>query len=741
MKTEKRTEARLLDLRQGKLPTLKTSEVAFLERLAKITRGLIFATVEGARSGHPGGSSSKVEQFLTLALGGFLAFDPMEPKHPGRDRLVWSAGHCTPLLYGGQALFYEALRRVGRQFSEAALRCASPERLASFRRLGGLPGHAESVFPFSDYSTGPSGHGLSAAVGLAISHRACGLPTKIWVMMGDAESEEGMSFEARNLAAANGLDNLIVSVDNNGLGIDGSIEEVISSSYFEYWSALGWNTIEVDGHDFSQLYRAYELAGNGLGNGRPTAIIAHTIKGKEYGSAGGTSASHGAPAKREEYVDIMKKLGFKVKNEANAAAEIETVFDTLTDSDAENINKHLEVAAERVESEAALLVKMKRALSSRPMIDPREIKRPKTLPPELVFKAGDMVSPRRAAGLWLEWLMKQTAFFFVGAGDLSGSVQTAKAEAVYGLFSAKNPQGRGIRFGIAEANMFMSAAALTQDILPGGFRPISAFGTYGVFTVIGANPLRLAVYNNFTCPERAGFFISLASHDGPETAEDGPTHHGLFWHSLFEAYPGIKVYKPLDANDTVEMLFGALEKGKPIILSVPRVETPVFERGRGCSPSAAANLGAYIFQPFKNDGKKKITLAVCGGKLMGNLLPILPRLEKAGYDAKILAVTSPELFEELRRREPKKAAEIFPDEEREITVGLHNGWPGFLRTFILPPHQESRLLGVEQFLSSGSADEVYRQAGLDSDGLLKKILAASPRRSLEGAKAGGAKAG
>ena len=284
-----------VDLRGAALAPYKNLDLSRFDRLAKIARGLIFATVENSQSGHPGGSSSKVEQFLALTLGGTLAFDPADPKNPGRDRVIWSAGHCTPLLFGGQALLYEALRRTGRQFSEAVVDCVLPEQLLRFRRLDGPPGHAESQYPFCDYSTGPSGHGFCAAGGMALSHRASGLATKVWVFMGDAESEEGMTYEARNVLAATGADNIVVSLDYNHFGIDGPVEEVMSAPYLNYWLGFGWNVIEADGHNVNELLYAYDLAAKGFKNSRPTVVVAHTIKGKAYGKLENSSASHGSP--------------------------------------------------------------------------------------------------------------------------------------------------------------------------------------------------------------------------------------------------------------------------------------------------------------------------------------------------------------------------------------------------------------------------------------------------------------
>src|SRR5450432_3217875 len=168
------------------------------------------------------------------------------------------------------------------------------------------------------------------------------------------------------------------------------------------------------------------------------------------------------------------------------------------------------------------------------------------------------------------------------------SILTGKAEKVYGIIQPGNRLGRGLRFGIAEQNMAMMSCAIAQDTLPGGFRPMTAFASYGVFTCMMANAIRMTLIGNAVNPQANAFFILLAAHDGPETGEDGPTHHGLFWMSLYTAYPGIKVYKPLDANEAVEMLFHAAAVGEPVAFSVVRPGVPVFKRGDGVPPAIAA---------------------------------------------------------------------------------------------------------------------------------------------------------
>ncbi|MCL6543829.1 MAG: hypothetical protein K6T61_01255, partial [Bryobacteraceae bacterium] len=575
--------AAYLNLKGAPLAPLAEIDEGKIGELCRIIRGLSFAAVDGAKSGHPGGSSSKAEQVVTLLASGALGFDPLQPKHPGRDRVIWSAGHCSPLFHSLVALVYQTLRLKGVALPEAARRyVVYPEDLAIFRTFDGPSGHVESHYALADTSTGSSGHGISAGLGFAVLHRSCGLPTKAFVIAGDAETEEGMTYEARNVASTLGIDNLIVTLDYNQHGIDGPIFEAMPPPYVNHWFALGWNVIEADGHNPRELAYAYRLAERGFGAGGPTVVIAHCIKGKHYGRLENTSDSHGTPLPHAEYVEAMKKLGFDIPGrDGDPGADIQVVISALAEPEVNYLAERLRAAAAKLQPEPELRRRIEVSLPGRPMADYRSFRRPETLPPDLVFEEGTAVPTRKASEAWFHWAMQHTAFFYVGAGDLMKSILTGKAESVYGVVSKSNPLGRGFRFGIAEQNMAMMSTAIAQDILPGGFRPMTAFASYGVFTPMMANSVRMTLINNDVNPEAKAFFIVLAAHDGPETGEDGPTHHGLFWMSLFTAYPGIKVYKPMDANETVEMLFHAAEQGEPVVADVQRTGDPVTEDRAG----------------------------------------------------------------------------------------------------------------------------------------------------------------
>ena len=665
-----------------------------LKDLARITRGLIFASLEASQSGHPGGSSSKVEQLLGLIVSGELAFDYKNPKNTGRDRIVWSAGHCTPLLHGMNAL----IKKNG-------------DKLLKFRQVGGPQGHVESYEPLADLCTGSSGHGLSGAVGLATVHSSCGLDDiYTYVLMGDAETEEGLTYESRNLANTLGLGNLIVFEDRNHFGIDGDTDEVISSNYIDHWKCLGWNVIEADGHNIMQVIAAIKKA-KSFKNKRPTVIISHTIKGKMYGCTENTCDSHGKPETHEGYMEIMKALGFDVKGKS-VKNHINKILKQLDKELYDYLKQRLEINKNNIKPERELVGKMRKSLKGRKFKSPTDITRPKKLPKELAFKPGDSMATRKAAGAFLEWLMKQSGFFWAGAADLAGSVNTANAEKVYGIINQKNKHGRGIRYGIAEQNMAMMGSALSQETLPGGFKPASVFGTFAVFANMMINGIRMSLVGNVVNKKAKGFFIALFSHDGPETGEDGPTHQGMYWMATYTALPGIKVYKPMDANDCIEMLFSALEKQEPIALAVSRPGVPVYDKD-----SALSVNGAYILKDYDDNDKEKLVLAVSGSTVMVNVMEKEKKLKK--YNIKIIAVTSPELFLELNKKEQKA---ILSDDEREQLITIHSGWKGFLRPLMYGKNIENRIISIDNYLESGKADDVYKLAKMTSTDIKDKII-------------------
>ena len=234
-----------------------------LEKANRIRQDICIMTCK-AKSGHPGGSLS-ASDILAYLYFHAMNVDPNNPKNPDRDRFVLSKGHASPVLYG-------ALAEKG---------FFPREELENFRKLGAmLQGHPEMKgIPGVDMSTGSLGQGLSVANGMALAARLDKKDYRVFVVMGDGETQEGMIWEGAMAAAHYKLDNVTAFLDYNGLQIDGPTEEVMAlCDVAAKWQSFCWHTIEVDGHNFEEIHAAVEEAKTV--KGKPTIIIAKTTKGK-----------------------------------------------------------------------------------------------------------------------------------------------------------------------------------------------------------------------------------------------------------------------------------------------------------------------------------------------------------------------------------------------------------------------------------------------------------------------------
>lgn len=263
-----------------------------LQKTALEVRKGIINAVHSAKAGHPGGSLSATEIFTYLYFEE-MNIDPKDPKNPERDRFVLSKGHTAPGLY-----------------SALANRGYFPvEDLLTLRKLGSyLQGHPDMKhIPGVDMSSGSLGQGLSCAVGMALAGKLGQRDYRVYALCGDGEIEEGQIWEAAMFAGHRKLDNLVVIIDNNNLQIDGSIDEVCSPYPIDKkFEAFNFHVINVNGNDFDDLDRAFKEARET--KGMPTAIVAHTIKGKDVSFMENSVSWHGKAPNDEEYAIAMEDL-------------------------------------------------------------------------------------------------------------------------------------------------------------------------------------------------------------------------------------------------------------------------------------------------------------------------------------------------------------------------------------------------------------------------------------------------
>lgn len=264
-----------------------------LKDTARKIRRHIVAMVAEAGSGHPGGSLSAAD-IVTALYFKEMRLDPQRPQWPQRDRFVLSKGHAAPVLYAALA---------ERGYFDV-------DELMSLRKLGSrLQGHPDSKhLPGVEMATGSLGQGLSAANGMALAARLDGNDSRVYALLGDGEIQEGQIWEAAMAAAHYKLDNLTAFVDHNGLQIDGENDEIMTvNPVTDKWRAFGWHVLEIDGHDIEQILDALRQAKDI--KGKPTMIVAKTIKGKSVSFMENQVGWHGAAPKEDELEKAMLELG------------------------------------------------------------------------------------------------------------------------------------------------------------------------------------------------------------------------------------------------------------------------------------------------------------------------------------------------------------------------------------------------------------------------------------------------
>jgi transketolase len=262
-----------------------------LEEKAKLIRRLIVDMLGRAGSGHPGGSLSSTD-LITALYFSVMRYDPQKPDWPDRDRFHLSKGHCSPLLYA--------------VLSEAGF--FPREKLFTLRKLGSmLQGHPDRRTPGVEAASGSLGQGLSIALGMSLAARIDKRDYRVYVLLGDGEIQEGNVWEAAMASAHYRCDNLCAILDYNGFQIDGKTNVIMNlEPLVAKWQAFGWNTIEINGHKMPEILSAYREAASA--KGKPSIIIAHTIKGKGVSFMENVVDFHGRAPSKEETEKAIKEL-------------------------------------------------------------------------------------------------------------------------------------------------------------------------------------------------------------------------------------------------------------------------------------------------------------------------------------------------------------------------------------------------------------------------------------------------
>ncbi|MGD9675233.1 MAG: 1-deoxy-D-xylulose-5-phosphate synthase N-terminal domain-containing protein [Candidatus Bipolaricaulia bacterium] len=644
------------------------------------------------QSGHPGGSRSKVHALIATLLG-VMRWDIRHPEKRFADRFVLIGGHTVPLVYCTLAVFHEALRCKFRETGDpryavpnAEERALYWEDLLAFRRRGGLSGHAEMTGKslFLKFNTGPSGHGTPAAAGEALALKRAGAPdVKVFAFEGEAGLTPGATHETLNSAWGLALDNLLYVVDWNDYGIDEHpVSSVVYGTPADWFSSHGWRTIEAeDGSDWSSVTRALVTMTLEPSPDRvPSVVWMRTRKGRGYLKY--DHASHGAPHKMDCDLFWETKRAFAEKYDVSFAnfggcaptsptelraefeANLRAVIDVLH-RDPKLVDYLADTLVEIGDRVPDSIPTFTLGRRGNPFADERlyDVRR---YPTELFAEPGSSVPNRAGLAKWGAWVNAFGAaeygrpLFIACSADLADSTSLSGFAKPFGAFPGYGwyerfgkPDGILLPQEITEfANAGIVAGMASVNLSRDPENEFDGFwgacSTYGAFSYLKYGMFRLYSQLAQDCPLKVGKVLWIASHSGPETADDSRTHFGIFAPGVTQLFPRGQIINlhPWEANEVPVLLGTALRLDVPIValhLTRPPVQVP-HRSQLGIPSHFEAARGAYVLRPYHPKEPRGGTLIVQGSSAVSAIVQLLPELDRRGLNVKIVCATSPQLF-------------------------------------------------------------------------------------------------
>lgn len=635
-----------------------------LQSMANAIRFLSADAIEKSKSGHPGMPLGMAD-VATVLFSKFIKLDAANPRWFDRDRFVLSAGH-------GSMLLYSLLYLTG--YEDICL-----DDLKNFRQLGAkTAGHPEyGHLAGIDMTTGPLGQGITSAVGMALAERiiaakygedVCSHYT--YVIAGDGCLMEGISEEAISTAAHLGLNKLIVFWDNNNITIDGSVSAANSTDQIKRFQAVGWNTIEIDGHNYDQIEQAVAAAQK---SDKPTLVACKTQIGYGAPTKCGTSKCHGSPLGEEELAAMRQNLNWNYE-------PFEVPADVLEAWRAAGSRSH----------DAFLSWEKRARAKGREFLDVIADKLPAGWDKELnelkrqAVKEKTKVATRKASQMCLETIVPHIPEIVGGSADLAASNLTFTSASK--TVTKDDYNGNNVMYGIREHAM---AAIMNGMALHGGIIPFG--GTFFVFSDYMRPAMRLAALMGIRV-------IYVLTHDSIGVGEDGPTHQPIEHLASYRCMPNILTFRPCDVVETAEAWQIALEtEDKPSLLALTRQGLPLLRT------SAEVNLSAKGGYVIAGEDKKRQATIIATGSEVSLAVEAMNKLAEEGIKVAVVSMPSTELFdaqpidyqEQVLGKAPRIAVEAASKFGWEKYVGL-----------------EGDIIGMDGFGASGPAEELYKYFGI-----------------------------
>ena len=650
------------------------------DRAISAIRALSLAQIEAANSGHPGLPMGAAPMAYVL-WNKFLKANPNNANWFNRDRFVLSAGHGPPMLY---SLLHLSGYDVG------------IDDLKDFRQLGakaaGHPerGHIDGV----EVTTGPLGQGFAQAVGIAMAEKHLAamynkddaqiIDHYTYVLCGDGDLMEGISYESMSLAGHLNLSKLIVLYDSNDICLDGATNTTFSEDIKKRAEALNWNYLRVDdGRDLDQIYEAISKAkGNIQG---PTIIEVKTIIG--YGSTNqGTNKVHGAPIGKEEFIKA-KEIYEWTEDDFNIPDDVYDTFKEGIVKTGEEENQKWDDLLDKYQEKYPedyknLMAGINRELPEN-FID--EVKK---------YSADDKaLASRASSGEIIQDLTKITPNFWGGSADLFSSNKTNIKDTV--AFTDRTPEGRNVWYGVRE---FAMAAIGNGIIAHGGtWHHVS---TFFVFTDYLKPAIRLSALSKLP-------LTYVMTHDSIAVGEDGPTHEPIEQLAMIRSIPDCVMLRPADANETRLAWKLALEsKEKPVVMALTRQNVGNLEETENITD---INKGAYIISDCEKT--PDLILIATGSEVE---LALETKALLKDKNIRVVSMPSMELF---REQDEAYKEEILPKEVKNrvsIEMASTFGWAEWTGT-------DGLNIGIDTFGLSGKGNEVTKEFGFTAEKVAEKI--------------------
>lgn len=646
-----------------------------LAKAANQARGLAMDAVHKSNSGHLGLPLGSAEIGAVL-FGELLQADPAAPKWLNRDRFILSAGHGSMFLYSWLHLSgYDV----------------PMEEVANFRVLHSItPGHPEfHETPGVESTTGPLGQGVGNAVGYALSSKAAAakyntaehtlIDHHVIALAGDGCLQEGVAREAVAFAAHNQLDNLILIFDSNDVTLDAMAKVTQSEDTAALYTALGWDVATIDGHDLDAIRDAIEVAKN-ANNGKPKIIIAKTLIGKGIPEVAGTAKGHGEGGAK--FIDGAKKgLGLPEGTHFYVSEDVKAYFADLKAKRAEAHAQWLATFSAWSAANPGLAAELEAArhgsLSAEDLL--------KVIPE---YPAEGKAATRNSGGEILNHIAKAVPHLLTGSADLFGSTKNYIAGG--GDFSATNPTGRNIWFGIREHAM---GAILNGIAYDGLF--LASGATFLVFADYCRPSIRLAALAKLPV-------TYIFTHDSVGVGEDGPTHQPVETVSGLRVIPNLDVIRPGDAEEAAAAFAAAFSRTDgPTLLALSRQDLPHQGVASAATRREGTLKGGYIL--VKETAPLEAIVIATGSEVQW-------AVEGAKGKPGVRVVSLP-CFERFDRQTADYRESVLPaacTKRVAIEAGVSGLWWKYVGT-------QGQIIGIDRFGISAPGNQVFKELGITAE--------------------------